>query len=52
VEEVKRTLTTKNLSLVLRKKEAKDEYWPRLTKDKVKLNYVKVRLLSCFSTPL
>ncbi|KAK4058431.1 p23 chaperone protein wos2 [Microbotryomycetes sp. JL221] len=41
VEEIKRTLTGKNLSLVLRKKEAKAEYWPRLTKDKTKLNYLK-----------
>lgn len=45
VEEVKRTLTGKNLSLVLRKQEAGEDYWPRLTKEKVKLNFVKVRSL-------
>lgn len=45
VEEVKRTLTGKNLSLVLKKKEAGEDYWPRLTKEKVKLNFVKVRPL-------
>lgn len=44
VEEVKRTLTGKNLSLVLKKKEASEDYWPRLTKEKVKLNFVKVGL--------
>lgn len=43
VEEVKRTLTGKNLSLILRKKEASEDYWPRLTKEKVKLNFLKVR---------
>lgn len=42
VEELKRTLTGKSLSLVLKKKEATEDYWPRLTKEKVKLNYVKV----------
>ncbi|KAM0788454.1 hypothetical protein ACM66B_001588 [Microbotryomycetes sp. NB124-2] len=41
VEEVKRNLTGKSLQLVLRKKEAKEDYWPRLTKDKVKLNFLK-----------
>jgi hypothetical protein len=45
VEEVKRTLTGKHLALVLQKKEAQEDYWPRLTKEKVKLNYVKVSLL-------
>lgn len=43
VEELKRTLTGKNLSLVLKKTEATEEYWPRLTKEKAKLNYIKVR---------
>lgn len=42
VEELKRTLTGKHLALVLKKKEAQEDYWPRLTKEKVKLNYVKV----------
>lgn len=44
VEEVKRTLTGKHLALVLQKKVAQEDYWPRLTKEKVKLNYVKVSL--------
>lgn len=42
VEELKRTLTTKSLSLVLKKVELGEDYWPRLTKEKVKLNFVKV----------
>ncbi|KAK4702737.1 hypothetical protein P7C70_g3482, partial [Phenoliferia sp. Uapishka_3] len=41
VEELKRTLTGKNLSLVLGKKELSEDYWPRLTKEKVKLNFLK-----------
>lgn len=41
VEEVRRTLNGKSLALVLRKKELGAEYWPRLTKDKVKLQYIK-----------
>ncbi|SGY97456.1 BQ5605_C035g11405 [Microbotryum silenes-dioicae] len=41
VEELKRTLNGKNLSLVLRKKVAQEEFWPRLTKEKQKLNYLK-----------
>jgi hypothetical protein len=48
VEEVKRVLTGKSLSLVLKKVEAKEDYWPRLTKEKVKLNFVKVRIASSF----
>lgn len=44
VEEVKRNLNGKALSLVLQKKEAKEDYWPRLTKEKVKLNWLKVSL--------
>lgn len=41
VEEVRRTLNGKSLALVLRKKELGTDYWPRLTKDKVKLQYLK-----------
>ncbi|GAA5867244.1 hypothetical protein JCM1840_004996 [Sporobolomyces johnsonii] len=41
VEEVRRALSGKSLYVVLRKKTAKDEYWPRLTKDKVRLNWLK-----------
>ena len=41
VTESKRTLNGKNLSIVLLKSEAKEDYWPRLTKEKLKLNYVK-----------
>lgn len=51
VEESKRALTGKSLSLVLKKLEAKAEYWPRLTKEKVKLNFVKVSLPPFFSFP-
>ncbi|GAA6028072.1 hypothetical protein JCM8097_001858 [Rhodosporidiobolus ruineniae] len=40
-EEQKRALSGKSLKVVLQKKEAKEEYWPRLTKDKVRLNWLK-----------
>lgn len=33
--------TSKSLYLVLRKKESSEEYWPRLSKDKVRLHNVK-----------
>lgn len=39
--ESKQHLTSKYLYLVLRKEKAQDEYWPRLTKDKVRLHNVK-----------
>lgn len=41
VEASKTHLNSKCLYAVLRKKQAKDEYWPRLTKDKVRLHNVK-----------
>lgn len=47
VEELKRNLTGKSLSLVLKKKEAQEDYWPRLTKEKVKLNWLKVGSSPC-----
>ncbi|KAJ7596613.1 HSP20-like chaperone [Mycena floridula] len=34
-------LSTRSLYLVLRKKENKEEYWPRLTKEKVKNAFIK-----------
>ncbi|KAH7883975.1 HSP20-like chaperone [Phlebopus sp. FC_14] len=34
-------LTSRSLIAVLRKKELKSEYWPRLTKEKVKTPYIK-----------
>ncbi|KAF5377303.1 hypothetical protein D9615_006380 [Tricholomella constricta] len=34
-------LTTRSFSVTLRKKEKKEEYWPRLTKDKVKNAFLK-----------
>ncbi|QRV76882.1 heat shock protein HSP20-like chaperone [Ceratobasidium sp. AG-Ba] len=40
-EESIKNLTTRHFAAVLRKKETKAEYWPRLTKDKVRLQYVK-----------
>ncbi|KFZ10362.1 hypothetical protein V502_08162 [Pseudogymnoascus sp. VKM F-4520 (FW-2644)] len=33
--------TSKNIELVLRKKEAKEEFWPRLLKDSKKVHYLK-----------
>ncbi|GAA5823091.1 hypothetical protein JCM3770_007093 [Rhodotorula araucariae] len=41
VEEKKRALTGKSLQLVLLKKKAQQEYWPRLTKDKVRNNRIR-----------
>lgn len=35
-EETKKSVNTRAIMLILRKKEAKAEYWPRLTKEKVK----------------
>ncbi|KAI0307442.1 HSP20-like chaperone [Multifurca ochricompacta] len=40
-EETRKVLTSRYLSFVLRKKESELEYWPRLTKDKVKNAYIK-----------
>ncbi|KZV88038.1 HSP20-like chaperone [Exidia glandulosa HHB12029] len=40
-EESTHRLTTRSLSAVLRKKNKKAEFWPRLTKEKVKLAFVK-----------
>jgi len=40
-EATKKSLSSRSLSLVLRKKEKKAEFWPRLTKDKIKLTFVK-----------
>lgn len=34
-------MTTRSLVLVLRKKEAKEAYWPRLTKEKIKHPFIK-----------
>ncbi|GAA5974180.1 hypothetical protein JCM11641_003310 [Rhodosporidiobolus odoratus] len=40
-EEQKRALSGKSLKVVLQKKTPKEEYWPRLTKEKVRLNWLK-----------
>ncbi|GAA5869980.1 hypothetical protein JCM16303_001860 [Sporobolomyces ruberrimus] len=41
VEVLRKDLKGKSLFVVLKKQEMKEEYWPRLTKDKVKLNFLK-----------
>ncbi|PWN51279.1 HSP20-like chaperone [Violaceomyces palustris] len=41
VEASKQHQTSKSLYLVLRKKEVKLDYWPRLTKEKIRLHNVK-----------
>lgn len=41
VDETKINHTAKNLELVLRKKQLKEEYWPRLIKDNKKLHFLK-----------
>ncbi|XAO26597.1 hypothetical protein I312_105435 [Cryptococcus bacillisporus CA1280] len=40
-EETKKVVTSRAIVLVLRKKEAQAEYWPRLTKEKPNRNWVK-----------
>ncbi|KAJ7837175.1 HSP20-like chaperone [Mycena olivaceomarginata] len=40
-EKSSKRLSTRSLYLVLRKKEQQAEYWPRLTKDKVRNAYIK-----------
>ena len=40
-EQSRKSLTSRHLALVLRKKEKKAEYWPRLSKQKVKSTFVK-----------
>ncbi|PKI84547.1 p23 chaperone protein wos2 [Malassezia vespertilionis] len=41
VAQSKQHLTPKSLYMLLRKQQSKDEYWPRLTKEKVRLHNVK-----------
>ncbi|KAK5997273.1 Protein wos2 [Cladobotryum mycophilum] len=41
VEDSKTLHTSKNIELVLRKKELKEEYWPRLLKESRKLHFLK-----------
>jgi len=41
VENSKVHHTAANIQLVLRKKELKEEYWPRLLKDKAKVHYLR-----------
>jgi len=40
-QETKRLQTSRAVVLVLRKKEPKSEYWPRLTKEKPNRNWIK-----------
>ncbi|KAL7009207.1 p23 chaperone protein wos2 [Cystobasidiomycetes sp. EMM_F5] len=40
-DKIRKSLTGKSLLLSLPKKELKTEYWPRLTKNKTKLQFVK-----------
>nr|ODN88723.1 hypothetical protein L203_02736 [Cryptococcus depauperatus CBS 7841] len=40
-EETKKVTTSRAIVLVLRKKEAQAEYWPRLTKEKPNRNWIK-----------
>jgi hypothetical protein len=41
VENSKTHHTAANIQMVLRKKELKEEYWPRLLKDKAKVHYLR-----------
>lgn len=40
-EESKTNHTDRDLELVLRKKELKEEYWPRLLKEKGKVHFLR-----------
>ncbi|KAK9254378.1 putative Hsp90 binding co-chaperone [Lipomyces tetrasporus] len=41
IENSKKTITGRDAFFILRKKEAKEEFWPRLIKDKRKVHYIK-----------
>jgi hypothetical protein len=41
VENSKTNHTPRDIELILRKKEMKEEYWPRLLKDKAKVHFLK-----------
>ena len=41
VENSKTNHSPKNIEMVLRKKELKEEYWPRLLKDKAKVHFLR-----------
>jgi hypothetical protein len=40
-EETKKSVTSRAIVLILRKKQLQAEFWPRLTKEKVKNNWIK-----------
>ncbi|KAI0639001.1 HSP20-like chaperone [Trametes polyzona] len=40
-EESSKNLTSRSFNLLIRKKEKKAEYWPRLTKEKVRTQFIK-----------
>ena len=40
-QQSKKRVSLRDIALILRKKEKKHEYWPRLTKEKIKLPYLK-----------
>lgn len=41
MENSKTNHSPKNIEMVLRKKELKEEYWPRLLKDKAKVHFLR-----------
>lgn len=41
VENSKTNHTARDIEMILRKKEMKEEYWPRLLKDKAKVHFLK-----------
>lgn len=41
VENTKKNLTPRDVEFVLRKKELKEEYWPRLLKESKKVHFLK-----------
>ena len=41
LQETKKSVTSRAIVLILRKKAARAEYWPRLTKEKVRNQWIK-----------
>lgn len=41
VDNSKTNHTARDIEMILRKKEVKEEYWPRLLKDKAKVHFLK-----------
>jgi hypothetical protein len=52
VDQTKKNLSSRYLQLILQKKDAQEEFWPRLTKEKVRLQWLKTDFSKVSSLPL